>query len=159
MAGGIAAPLSCYPRYSNEIMPFAKGKPRPPNAGRRRGTPNRGTERARRLISDDDDKQIVERVITGAKNGEPEPLRVYFRYLRPPTPRFLTPIDYTSPQSLEEARAAFLELGQRLMNGEIPLEAHDALITGLKAYLGDTTAEQEKRLSRLEDLLRDGEQA
>jgi hypothetical protein len=79
--------------------------------------------------------------------------------LRPPTPRFLTPIDYTSPQSLEEARAAFLELGQRLMNGEIPLEAHDALITGLKAYLGDTTAEQEKRLSRLEDLLRHGEQA
>ena len=79
--------------------------------------------------------------------------------MRPPTPRFLEPIDYTSPQSLEEARAAFLELGQRLMNGEIPLEAHDALIAGLKAYLGDTTAEQEKRLARLEDLLHHGEPA
>jgi hypothetical protein len=52
-------------------MPFAKGKPRPPNAGRRRGTPNRGTERARRLIFEEDDKQIIDRVIMGAKNGEP----------------------------------------------------------------------------------------
>ena len=44
------------------------------------------------------------------------------------------------------------------MRGEIPLEAHDSLIAGIKAYLGDETAEQEKRLSKLEDLLRHGEQ-
>jgi hypothetical protein len=79
--------------------------------------------------------------------------------LRPPTPRFLTPIDYTPPQSLEEARATFLSLSERLMAGEIPLEAHDALVAGLKAYLGDMTAEQEKRLARLEDLLREAEPA
>jgi hypothetical protein len=136
---------------------FTKGAPKPPNSGKRKGSHNKGTERARRLIFEADDKAIVDRVILGAKNGEPEPLRVYFRYLRPPTPRFLNPIDYTPPQSLEEARAAFLALGKRLMDGEIPLEAHDALIAGLKAYLGDMTAEQEKRLARLEDLLRDGE--
>ena len=142
-------------------MPYPKGKPRPANSGRRKGTPNKSTERARRLAAeaDADDKAIIERVIAGAKNGEPEPLRVYFRYLRPPTPRFLAPIDYTSPRSLAEARATFLNLGQRLMNGEIPLEAHDALIAGIKAYFGDTTAEQDRRLARLEDLQRHGEQA
>jgi hypothetical protein len=47
-------------------MSFPKGKPLPANSGRK-GTPNPGAERARRLISEDDDKQIVERVIAGAK--------------------------------------------------------------------------------------------
>ena len=61
-------------------MSFPKGKPRPANSGRRKGTPKRGTERARRLIADADDKAIVERVILGAKAGEAETLRVYFRY-------------------------------------------------------------------------------
>lgn len=136
---------------------FAQGTPRPANSGRRKGSPNKGTERARRLVSESDDKAIVQRVITGAKAGEPEALRVYFRYLRPPTPRFLNPIDYTPPQSLEEARAAFLGLGQRLMSGEIPLEAYDALVTGIKAYLGDVAAAQQKKIEDLEISLRGGE--
>jgi hypothetical protein len=36
----------------------------------------------RKLISEEDDKAIIERVVTGAKLGEAEPLRVYFRHLR-----------------------------------------------------------------------------
>ena len=36
----------------------------------------------RKLISEEDDKAIIERVVTGAKLGEAEPHRVYFRHLR-----------------------------------------------------------------------------
>ena len=36
----------------------------------------------RKLISEEYDKAIIERVVTGAKLGEAEPLRVYFRHLR-----------------------------------------------------------------------------
>jgi hypothetical protein len=57
---------------------FTKGKLK--TGGRRAGAPNNGTKRARRLISEADDEVIVTRVITGAKAGEPEALRTYFRY-------------------------------------------------------------------------------
>jgi hypothetical protein len=33
-------------------MPFAKGHPKPPNSGKRKGSVNKGTERARRLIAE-----------------------------------------------------------------------------------------------------------
>ena len=55
-------------------MQFAKGKPRAANAGRRKGTPNRGTERARRLISEADDKTIVDKVVKDAKANNPAAL-------------------------------------------------------------------------------------
>ena len=51
--------------------------------GRRKGSPNKGTERARRLISEADDKAIVDRVVREAKdNTNPESARLYFRYLQ-----------------------------------------------------------------------------
>ena len=88
-------------------MQFAKGKPRAANAGRRKGTPNRGTERARRLISE----AIVDKVVKDAKANNPAALALYFRFLRPPAPRaktFIEPIDYMSPKTIEEARRAIL---------------------------------------------------
>lgn len=33
-------------------MPFVKGQPRPPNAGRKKGTPNRETRAARDFLAD-----------------------------------------------------------------------------------------------------------
>jgi hypothetical protein len=35
-------------------------------------------------VSDDDHKAIVDRVILGAKLGEPEAIRTYFKFLRRP---------------------------------------------------------------------------
>ena len=141
-------------------MQFAKGKPRAANAGRRKGTPNRSTERARRLISEADDKTIVDKVVKDAKANNPAALALYFRFLRPPAPRaktFIEPIDYMSPKTIEEARRAILELGERLAKGELPIELHDALVNGIKAYLGDRAVEQEKILARLEGSLRGGD--
>ena len=133
---------------------FTKGKPK--TGGRRRGTSNRGTERARRLISEGDDKEIVDAIVRDAKNNDVEARRLYLRHLRPPPPRetFVGPIDYTKPKTVEEARAALLELGVRLAKHEISVELHDSLIAGIKAYLADRTVEQEERLMRIEDTLR-----
>jgi|SRR5271165_2441686 len=76
-------------------------------------------------------------------------------YQRPkPFPlRSIDPIPYTAPKTVEEARSLILELGERFAKGEISVEAHDALIGGLKAYLGDRAAEQQKRLDELEEAL------
>ena len=62
-----------------------------------------------------------------------------------------------SPKTIEEARRAILELGERLAKGELPIELHDALVNGIKAYLGDRAVEQEKILARLEGSLRGGD--
>jgi hypothetical protein len=139
-------------------MKCAKGKPRPANSGRRKGSPNR-TERARRLISEADDKAIVRQVVKDAKANNPAALSFYFRHLRPPPPKetFIGPIDYVAPKTVDEARAAILELGERLAKREISLEAHDALINGIRTYLGDQAAEQRKKLDELEESLRSGD--
>jgi hypothetical protein len=109
----------------------------------------------RRLLAafDDDDKAIVERVILAARNGDPEATRIYFRFLRPSPARemFVRPVSYAKPETVEEARATLLVLGVRLARGEISIEAHDTLVGGLKVYLSDRAAEQQKQLDALED--------
>ena len=65
--------------------------------------------------------------------------------------------DYAAPKTADEARGLILELGERLAKREISVEAHDALVGGIKAYLSDKAAEQQKRLDELEDALRGGE--
>jgi hypothetical protein len=52
------------------MPPFVKGKPRHPNAGRKKGTPNRGTVRARRLISEGADREIIDKIVTDARAGD-----------------------------------------------------------------------------------------
>jgi hypothetical protein len=73
------------------------------------------------------------------------------------TEAFVTVDGYEEPKTVEEARALILKLGVRLARGEISVQAHDALINGLRAYLGDKAAEQEKILARLETSLRAGQ--
>jgi hypothetical protein len=75
-----------------------------------------------------------------------------------PTPlRFVGPVDYAAPKTVDEARAALLELGgERLARREIPIELHDALVNGIRVWLADHTVEQERRLCKLEDALRSG---
>jgi hypothetical protein len=139
--------------------PFAKGAPRHPNAGRRAGTPNQGTVRAARLISEGDDKIIVDKITAAAKNGDDRAQQLYLRHLRPPPPRpetFIGPIDYVRPTDVEGARDAILNLGERAAKREISIEAHDTLVNGLKAYLADKAAEQQRKLDELEEALRGG---
>jgi hypothetical protein len=91
--------------------------------------------------------------VASAEAGDIESRRLYFRHLRPPPPRpetFVGPIDYARPETVEAARHRILDLGGRLAKHEISLEAHDALVNGLKAYLSDKAAEQERRLQALE---------
>jgi hypothetical protein len=134
-------------------MTFVKGKPRPPNAGRRAGTPNKATERARRLIAEGRDRAIVDKITEGAETGDRAFAAMYLKHLRPPRPRetFVTPIpDYAKPASIEAARQAILDLGERLAKGELSIEAHDALVGGLRTYLNDKAAEQQRLLEQYE---------
>jgi hypothetical protein len=81
-----------------------------------------------------------------------------YQHPKPWTSRFIGPIDgYEAPRTVDEARATILELGARLAKREISVEAHDALVNGLRVYLGDRAAEQQRQLDRLEDALRTGE--
>ena len=54
----------------------------------------------RKLISEEDDRAIIERVVTGAKLGEAEPLRVNFRRLR----HGRMPLSVTVPEEGRRAR-------------------------------------------------------
>jgi hypothetical protein len=138
---------------------MARGKK---TGGRKKGTPNRRTEQLRRLIVpiNDDDRAIIDRVIAGARNGDHVSLQIYFRYLRPAPPRsetFTSPIDYVKPETVEAARERILELGERLAKGEVGVENHDALVGGLKAFLSDKAADQQRELDRLKEDLGRGQ--
>jgi hypothetical protein len=68
-----------------------------------------------------------------------------------------------SPAALSTATpmvsiGAILSLGERMARREISVEAHNALVNGLRAYLGDKAAEQQKKLDELEDALRGSEE-
>jgi hypothetical protein len=70
---------------------------------------------------------------------------------------YIGPLDYNAPQTVGEARAALLALGEQLAKSEISVEAHDALVGGLRAYLGDKAADPQRKLDELEEALRGGE--
>jgi hypothetical protein len=148
-------------------MTFAIGAPRPSNAGRKKGSRNKRTlaaqpktipdalEHLAAVVANDDGTVTPELKLRAAiglaayQHPKLAPLRVE---------TFIGPIDHTAPTTPEEARAALLAPGERLARREISVEAHDALVTGIRAYLGDKAAEQERRLSELEDMMRQGEQ-
>ena len=72
----------------------------------------RAPERARRLISEADDKAIVDEIVRDAKASNPAALTLYFRYLRPPLSRTTSvwPIDLEPPKSAQEAKDAIAKL-------------------------------------------------
>jgi hypothetical protein len=116
---------SRYPRYSSGMAPFAKGKPRPPASGRRKGVPNRGTLRARRLVAEADDKDIVATTVREAKTGNMSAQAIYFRYLRPPRPKLNpTPVEeIDKPATVEQVRSLTADLLVRALRGELDLDA------------------------------------
>jgi hypothetical protein len=114
--------------------------------GRRPGSRNKLTEHERRLLeaADADDEAIVARVIAEAKAGNVAAMGLYFRFVRPAMREtFVRPVEgYTKPESVEEARERILALGVQLTIGAVSVEAHDALVGGLRVYLSDTAVAQ-----------------
>jgi hypothetical protein len=142
------------------------GRFAPGRSGNLRGKPKgaraRATVIAEKLFATDI-AEIAKKVVEAAKNGESRACKLIIeRLIGParevPEPIFIGPIDY-APSTPEEARAMILTLGGRVAKGEISVQAHDVLIGNLKAYLGDQAAEQEKRLARIESLLRSRDSA
>jgi hypothetical protein len=95
---------------------------------------------------------IVRKTLSEAKAGNFAAMKLYYRYLRSPPPRMTLALafSYTRPTSIDAAREAILDLGVRLARGELTIETHDSLIAGLRAYLNDRAAEQQKRLEEFE---------
>ena len=141
-------------------MKFAKGKPKPANSGRKKGGRNKRTIAA---AARPDALAHLEKVMTSVDPTVTPDLKLRaaialacYQHSKPRETR-LSPIPYAAPKTVDETRAAILELGVRLAKGEISIEAHDALVGGLRAYLGDKAAEQEKMLARLEEASRQSE--
>jgi hypothetical protein len=141
-------------------MTFAPGKTK--TGGRMAGKRNKRTLAAAEKL--DALKHLVE--VIENKDGTITPdlkLRAAialagFQHPRPApvqTEMFLTPVDYVAPTSPEEARQTVLRLGERLARGEVSLQAHDSIVAGLRAYLGDAAMALEQ-LAELEDLVRYG---
>jgi hypothetical protein len=139
-------------------MGFVKGGKKPPGSGKKKGAVNKGTMRAKLLVAESDDKEIVDRTVAAAKLGDVQAQNLYYRFLRPPAPKsqtfVATPVDYVAPSGIEEARETLLTLGERLAKGEISIELHDALTNANKTFLYDKSLEQERRLDQLEAYLR-----
>ena len=147
--------------------PFTQGTPKPANSGRKQGARNKRTIAAEAypdalahltaVMTAKDDPLITPELKLRAAIG----LAAYQRPKPAPshTEAFVAVEGYEEPKTVEEARSLILKLGVRLARGEISVMAHDALINGLRAYLGDKAAEQEKILARLETSLRAGEGA
>jgi hypothetical protein len=151
-------------------MTFVRGKPRPPNSGRRKGVRNKRTVVVKERIYPDA-LAFLAKVVRGRRsrmnrNGvlvvdytDDQKLRAaaalaQYQRPKPTTSRsetFIGPVDYQKPRSVEEARETILVLGERLARKELSVEAHDALVGGLKTYLGDRAAEQQRELDRLKE--------
>jgi hypothetical protein len=138
----------------------ATGKFAPGNKvsrGKLPGERNRATLMAERLLSKDA-AAAMRKIGAAAKAGEPWALKFIGERFVPLTLRqtFIEPVDYMAPTTPEEARATILVLGERVARGELSVEAHSVLLDNLQAYLGDKAAEQERRVSELEDIVRNG---
>src|SRR5271166_3092209 len=146
-------------------MAFAKGKPRPANSGRQKGARNKRTLAGAPKTYPDALEHLAS--VMASTDGTITPdlkLRAAIALAQyqhsKPTPlkeTYVAVDDYTAPKTVEEARALILALGERLAKGEIPVELHDSLVNGIRAYLGDKAAEQQKILDELADFLRHGE--
>jgi hypothetical protein len=133
--------------------PFTQGTPRPANSGRKQGARNKRTVPAEAypdalahltaVMTAKDDPLITPELKLRAAIG-------LAAYQRPkPTPSHteasVAVEGYEEPKTVEEARALILTLGARLAKGEVSVQAHDALINGLKAYLGDKASSPDSK--------------
>lgn len=150
-------------------MAFAPGSPRPPNAGRKKGQRNKRTLAAKSARNYPDGLAYLAKIMT-APDDDPTVtadmrLRAattisQYQHARPaPVAETFIGLDsYAAPKCPQEARELILTLGERMARREVSVEAHDALVGGLKVYLGDQAMALEAQVAELEDLVRYGPQ-
>jgi hypothetical protein len=113
---------------------FAKGHAHNPRSGRPKGSPNKGTTRAKRLIADADDEDIVKQTVAAAKTGDIAAQQLYYRFLRPPRPRLNpTPVEIPRPTTIEDVRNAGGDLVIKTLVGELDMDAATVAAALLKA--------------------------
>jgi hypothetical protein len=141
-------------------MTFIKGKPRPPGSGRRAGTPNQSTVRARRLISEADDRAIVNKTLSEAKAGNFAAMSLYYRYLRPPPPRGATftstPFELRAPTTLEDASEELLRIAGVVAIGGLDHATGEFLVTTIRAFVETLTGVKTEKEIALVDALKPG---
>jgi hypothetical protein len=141
-------------------MTFVRGGQKPANSGRRKGTPNRGTERERRLIAEGDDQQIVSKVVAEAKAGDPGARQIYFRYLRPGPPRPASfapaPFAYMKPTTMAEANAEMNRIAEAVAGGELDLDTGQFLVGAVRAVVETLTGVKIEKEIAAADALKPG---
>jgi hypothetical protein len=121
---------------------FTKGTPKPANGGRR-------TVRARKLITESDDKIIADKVIEAAKNGDTQAWATYYRYIRPPAAKVVgTPIDLKPPTTAQEARDSIASIASMIAIGAIDAEHGSRVVSALEAFLNAKAVELEVEVLR-----------
>jgi hypothetical protein len=115
----------------------AKGQPKTPGSGRRKGVPNRATERHRRLLAlvEANDDAINAKVIEEAKSGANwQATALYYKHLRPPPPRLSpTPLIAETPTTIEQVRVLCAELAVKVLAGVLDTDAAQVAATLLKS--------------------------
>ena len=135
-------------------MQFAKGKPRPANSGRRKGSLNKRTIAAaarpdalahlEKVIASTDDPTItpdlkLRAAIALAQYQHPKPT---------PTKAVSQPIDLEPPKNAQEARDAIARLTSMIAKAEIDGEHGSRIIAGLEAFLSARAAELEAEVEK-----------
>lgn len=141
-------------------MPFAKGKPRAANAGRRRGTRNKRTVAAQGPVYPDALKHLAE--VMASTDGAITPelkLRAAlglapYQNSKPVPLKTFQPIELKEPTTAQEARDAIVRITMMIAKGEVDGEHGGRIIAGLEAFLSAKAAENEKRIQALEAALR-----
>jgi hypothetical protein len=124
---------------------FKKGRTK--TGGRPPGGRNKQTLRRAAAALEGDG--ILSEIVRKAKEGSVEHEKLYVRALLPRPETFLGPFDYTAPVTVDDARLQILTLGERVVRGELSVEAHDVILKGLRLYLGDVAAEEQLRLAAI----------
>jgi hypothetical protein len=142
---------------------FAKGHAHNPRSGRPKGSPNKGTVRERKLISQADDAKIVKQVVEAAKAGDRPAWQIYFRFLRPAPSRAVTfaakTIELRKVTTLEEAGEETLRVTAAVAAGELDHDTGSFIISAVRTFmdtLGAVKAEQEDARADVALKLKDG---
>ncbi len=137
-------------------MPFAKGKPRAPNAGRRRGVRNKRTVAAQGPVYPDALKHLAEVMAsTDATITHELKLRAalglaQYQNSRPVPLKTFQPIELKEPTTAQEARDAIVRITMMIAKAEIDSEHGGRVIAGLEAFLNAKAAELELAVLKLQ---------
>ena len=128
-------------------MRFAKGKPRPANAGRTKGVKNKRTIAAE---AHPDALDHLEKVMTSTDGTITPDLKLraaialaQYQHSKPTPSRIGQPIDLEPPKSAQEARDAIARITSMIARAVIDGEHGSRIITGLEAFLSARAAELE----------------